>query len=54
MAEAEKPKMVMVPAELLTRATQLLGKLPAEHSAHVYVALLECKTEDARSERANP
>ncbi len=34
---------VAVPAALLTRACQLIGKLPAEHAAHVYVELLACK-----------
>jgi hypothetical protein len=45
---SEQGDAVVVPAELLTRACLLLGKLPAEHAAYVYVELLACKPADQK------
>lgn len=50
--------MILVPASLLSRAIQLVGKIPAESSADVYIALTRCqpapntetKTDDEHSE----
>lgn len=43
----DKPEVVTVsvPADLLSRACQLLGELPAKHSGHVYVELLALKAD---------
>jgi hypothetical protein len=48
MTKAAVPT-VLVPADLLTRACQLLGELPAKHSASVYVDLLACKAADQQA-----
>jgi hypothetical protein len=48
MSEPAVPT-VSVPADLLTRACQLLGELPAKHSARVYVELLACKAEQTNA-----